>query len=208
MGTIARRSHFGLVELLEHDAAMSPPSLVLRVHSSHSHEPFMATQWSQTFALFFIGVFLLLAFFEVGGAGSSLSCVDCVMRRSAATRTHSRTRHTDIDYIARVRGRPSCRTLWGSTAPGTRAVRVTFGRIRCGRRRIEGLVVERKRVSRHGFEHGSVDTPVRACPRHVHACAAARAVCTLRRRHSFTCGCVCVCVRVYFCVGVGVRRGS
>jgi hypothetical protein len=32
----------------------------------------MAT-WTQTFALFFIGVFLLLAFFEVGGAGSSLS---------------------------------------------------------------------------------------------------------------------------------------
>jgi hypothetical protein len=207
MGTIAGRSHFGLVELLEHDAPMIKCLLPrLRVQSRTVG---MATQWSQTFALFFIGVFLLLAFFEVGGAGSSLSCVDCVMRRRAATRTHSRTRHTDIDWITRVRGRPSCRTLWGSTAPGTRAVRGTCGRIRCGRcRRIERLAVERKRVSRHGFEHGSVDTPLRACPRHVHACAAARDVCTLRQRHSFTCGCVCVCVRAYFCVGVGVRRGS
>lgn len=74
MGTIAGRSNFGLVELLEHDATV-PASPVTRAtrRSCYPRTLKMATQWSQTFALFFISVFLLLAFFEVGGAGSSLS---------------------------------------------------------------------------------------------------------------------------------------
>ena len=44
----------------------------------------MASQWTQTFALVFIGVFLLLAFFEVGGA--CISRLTCTRARAMALR--------------------------------------------------------------------------------------------------------------------------
>ena len=86
----------------------------------------MASQWSTTFALLFVGVFLLLAFFEVSGVGVYRvywsACVRACVRACVCVLSRVRVLVTVwvvesrsaamLCLTVRARGRPSCPTTW------------------------------------------------------------------------------------------------